>query len=141
VFDLTRAMNRLPDTVPLRSVLVIDRWERPSETWRVIADLLAWEHVEVVPDPSAVESSLTPSSHDLILCSYRFPEDSATDFAARLRARSIAMPILIFSDLLDTRGVMEAAAISGTDFLSSPFLVTDLRDRVRILLAGTAQEA
>lgn len=120
------------------SILVIDRFNRPAETWSRISGLAGAGAVRVVADPGAGESELARGKFDLILCSYRFEDESGTEFISRMRARGMETPVIFISIVMDTKGVIEAAGIRMADFLAAPFSSDALKQRIA-LLCGDAQ--
>ena len=123
-------------------VLVIDRLNRPAETWQRIADLAGAGKVTVVGGTAEGERVLAAENFGLILCSYRLSEDeTGTEFISRMRNAGMNTPVIFIAELFDTKGVLEAAAIPMADFLAKPFAVDELKDRIRLLLAGSASNA
>lgn len=120
-------------------VLVIDRLNRPAATWQRIADLVGAGAVTVAGSIPEGESALPGGKFGLIFCSYRFAaEESGTEFISRMRAAGIQTPVIFISEVFDTKGVLEAAAIPMADFLAAPFASEDLKNRIRLLLGNSA---
>lgn len=123
-------------------VLVIDRLNRPAETWQRIADLAGAGKVTVVGGTAEGERVLAAENFGLILCSYRLSEDeTGTEFISRMRNAGMSTPVIFIAELFDTKGNLEAAAIPMADFLAKPFAVDELKDRIRLLLAGSTAKA
>lgn len=123
-------------------VLVIDRLSRPAETWQRIAGLAGAGKVTVVGSTAEGEGALAAGNFGLILCSYRLSEDeTGTEFISRMRNAGMNTPVIFIAELFDTKGVLEAAAIPMADFLAKPFAVDELKERIRLLLAGSTAKA
>jgi len=118
------------------SILVVDRFNRPAETWKRVSELVDGGAVKVVSGPEDAESELSSGHYDLILCSYRLPSETGTEFIARLRARGLETPVIFLSISMDSKGVVETAGIRMADFLAAPFSSEELSQRIR-LLCGT----
>ncbi len=120
------------------SILVVDRFKRPLETWKRVSELVDGGEVKVVSEPDSAESELSSGRYDLILCSYRLSTESGTEFIARMRARGIETPVIFLSITMDTKGVVETAGIPMADFLAAPFSSEELRQRIRLLCSKPA---
>lgn len=115
-------------------VLVIDREDRPADIWRKIADLADLDAtLKVVGDVEIAQVDLAESSYDLIFCSYYFQTETGTEFMARMRERGVATPVIFIATTMDTKGVLDAAALPMADFLVAPFPTNDLKQRIRLL--------
>jgi len=76
---------------------------------------------------------LAGNSYDLIFCSCYFQTETGTEFMAHMRERGVATPVISIATSMDTKGVLDAAALPMADFLVAPCPAHDLKQRIRLL--------
>ena len=119
-------------------LLVIDRFDRAPEIWQKAAGLAGLSAgVTVVSDPEAAEPLLLRGGYDLVFCSYYFPAETGTQFFTRMREQGVQTPVIFIATEMDTKGVLEAAAMPMADFLVSPFAPDSLHRHITLLLGST----
>ena len=86
----------------------------------------------VAPDGAAALAAVEAHGADLLLTGQRMPILSGLQVVRALRARQVAVPILLISS-----DPIEAAALGAgaTRFLRKPFTLAEIQDALRDLLA------
>ncbi len=115
-------------------LLIIDRLDRPVSVWSKITELAELKaDIKVVADVEIAQADLAENSYDLIFCSYYFQTETGPEFMARMRERGVATPVIFIATTMDTKGVLDAAALPMADFLVAPFPANDLKQRLQLL--------
>lgn len=119
-------------------LLVIDRFDRAPEIWQKAAWLAGLSAgVTVTSDPEVAEPLLLRGGFDLVFCSYYFPAETGTQFFTRMREKGVQTPVIFIATEMDTKGVLEAAAMPMADFLVTPFAAENLKRHINLLLGTT----
>lgn len=123
------------DTSRLRKVITIDD-EACIRT--LIRHTLTRENLEVVEAPNGREglTAIRQEMPDLILLDVVMPEMSGLEALQLIRTDgAIAhIPVLLLSGFKDSEKLRKALEHPRTDFLPKPFLLEELRQRVRGML-------
>jgi response regulator of citrate/malate metabolism len=75
---------------------------------------------------------LAGNSYDRIFCGYYFQTETGTEFMAHMPERGVATPVIFIATSMDTKGLLDAAALPMADFLVAPFPANDLKQRIRL---------
>jgi CheY-like chemotaxis protein len=115
-----------PARQPCR-ILVVDDDAGIRDTLR---DILESEGYPVLTADNAARALalVEAAPPQVIVLDMRMPVASGWDFAAALRARGVAIPILVLTAARDPEAV--AREIGAADFVGKPFDVLDLLEKV-----------
>jgi two-component system NtrC family sensor kinase len=123
-------------------ILVVD--DEPTVR-EMLRDVLAPEghRVDLAENGRTALEKLGGASYDLIIADLKMPEFNGTELYRALRQRdpSLARKILFATgDVIsaDTKAFLEE---TGNAYISKPFGVQEIRDRVRTFLVGTREDA
>ncbi|ROT99769.1 response regulator [Marinobacter sp. R17] len=75
-----------------------------------------------------------PGKVDLILCDWNLPDGSGLDFVRHVRRQDSEVPIVMISGRSDRQSVLMAAKHHINGFITKPFDVTVVHDRLKSLL-------
>lgn len=120
----------------MRVLIVDDSRSSLAFLASIIADIGDVE-IETCLSPSKALARSETIQFDLVLVDYVMPEMNGVDLTGRLRSREPyrLVPIIMITSDDDRELRLDAIGAGATDFLNKPFDPTELRARVRNLLA------
>lgn len=111
--------------------------EDNTDISELIEYVLSGSEHEVLPHANVADFELKMAIRlpDLIILDIMLPDGNGLDICRRLKsvAETEHIPVLLMS--AHTTGKMEAREVSADDFISKPFDINDLEERVRRCLA------
>ena len=99
--------------------------------------LLAEEGYEVTAVASGVNAVSEAPDHDAVLLDIKMPGQDGLETLAKLRARSVATPVVMISGHGDVRTAMEAVRAGAADFLEKPVSSEHVLNALRRVLETT----
>jgi DNA-binding response OmpR family regulator len=115
-------------------ILLVDDDEDLAETLAELFSMLDHE-VEVVGNGGAALEKMRGAPFDLILLDWQLPDMTGVDVCRQYRQTGGKTRILMLSGMRDNAAQEAGKAAGVDDFLTKPFTVDQLTDRVQIMLA------
>ena len=94
---------------------------------------------DVAADCAAAEDCLAVTGYDAIVLDIHLPDRMGTDLLRDLRARGMAMPVLMLTALFSVDDRVSALDLGADDYLVKPFDHRELEARLRALIRRGAE--
>jgi two-component system OmpR family response regulator len=89
--------------------------------------------VDVVTSGDAADTALTTQTFDLLILDVGLPRLSGLEVLKRLRARNVAVPVLILTAADSVEQRVNGLDLGADDYMAKPFALSELEARVRAL--------
>jgi len=141
--SVTNSHNASPCTVDLNGakILIVDDDRTTCLMLRKVMEQDGYR-VHVVSNGTEAIKACETAEQDLILLDYVLPDIDGTQVCAAIRKQQpyASVPILVLTSRYDGASVEAALSAGASDFITKPFIVRVLRQRVRYLLAARKAE-
>ena len=140
---VTNPHNAAPGAVDLNGarILIVDDDRTTCLMLRKVMEQDGYL-VQVVSNGIEAIKACETAEQDLILLDYVLPDIDGTQVCAAIRKQQpyASVPILVLTSRYDGASVEAALSAGASDFITKPFIVRVLRQRVRYLLAARKAE-
>lgn len=118
----------------MAKILLVDDDADLAET---LADLISMldHEVEVVGEGGAALQKLNSVQYDLILLDWQLPDMTGVDVCSQYRAAGGKGRVLMLTGMRDTASREAGKAAGADDFLTKPFTVDQISERLEAMLA------
>ena len=141
--NVTNPHNAAPGAVDLNGarILIVDDDRTTCLMLRKVMEQDGYL-VQVVSNGIEAIKVCETAEQDLILLDYVLPDIDGTQVCAAIRKQQpyASVPILVLTSRYDGASVEAALSAGASDFITKPFIVRVLRQRVRYLLAARKAE-
>jgi two-component system, OmpR family, response regulator len=129
-------------TRPVR-ILVVDEEEPLTHVVSLALALEGWK-VEVARDGASALQHIRSSTPDLVLMDVTLPDMRGIDLVTQLRASGNTLPVVFLTGRASLEDRIEAFTAGGDDYITKPFSLDELVDRLapivrRLGLAATSR--
>lgn len=135
VADISRDEYSMIESVTMPKVLVVDDDIHATTLFDTILSAKGFESV-IVNDSSTAVQVVKSTNPDLVILDLMMPEPNGFEVCKMLRADQnySSLPIVIFTAMGDKESKEVALEAGANEFLTKPFRVEDLMQRIRDLI-------
>lgn len=119
-------------------ILVIDDEKSIRDVLTIHLTKAGYTVTSVATGKEGIETGIG-EEFDLVLCDLKLTDMSGFDIIREIRSVKETLPILAVSGFIDDRAIGEVTAIPNVDYLSKPFLKSELLEKVGEILGLNQQ--
>ncbi|SDV99886.1 HDOD domain-containing protein [Marinobacter mobilis] len=99
----------------------------------ILAGLYTRMNADIVTSEEQALAAWEPGKYQLLICDWNLPDGSGLDVVRKIRKQDQDVPILMISGRSDRDSVLAAAHYRISGFISKPFRVEMVRDRLKTI--------